>query len=275
MNHLYSDNPKAGAYRSAAHGLAGANTARKGAYLVDNRSVAPAAGITESIGSDGSSPVQMVKWETVGTAAGAVLGMGLATMATGGVAPLLAGLSYLSAGAIAAGGITGGVMGKYAGRTADHSSLKSMNGLAAFQAKYGGSSEGTIAFIHAGDGNYYMVEQETNNRVRVAAEAMGIHYVRQGRKTGYHAEVRTIDWLTESGIALNGAIIWVSKPICGDCGPALKARGVTVKTQVNPRDRYENWVPPTGESRAAVQTGVEYKGRRPEAAILNDWGMKK
>lgn len=222
--------------------------------------------------------MQLVSWGTIGTGVGAAVGFGIGALATGGV------------GLAAAGGALAlGYLGRRAGQHADQQQdqeqqvqhvphvpppdvvghLKSMRGLAQFQSQNGGSTQGTIAFIESG-GNYYMTEQETNFHVREAAEALGITYKGQGRRTGYHAEVRAIDWLTESGIPLNGANVWVSKPVCGDCNDALVGVGANVLTAVS-QERYHNWVPPTGQSRAAVAPNQVFRGKRSEAERLKQW----
>ena len=218
--------------------------------------------------------MQQVSWGTIGTGVGAAVGLVGGAIATGGV------------GLAAAGGALAlGYIGRRLGQRADQNSqqpqhqplppadpvahLKSMAGLARFQRDNGGDTQGTIAFIQVGP-NYYMTEQETNTHVRLAAQALGIHYKPQGRKTGYHAEVRAIDWLTESGIPLAGASVWVSKPVCGDCNDALVERGANVMTEVS-EDRYRQWVPPTGQSRAPVDNPQAYRGRRSEVERLQQW----
>jgi hypothetical protein len=206
--------------------------------------------------------VQPVQFGTIGTALGAVGGLAAATFVTGGMAPLVAAAAYT------ASAVVGGLLVGQAGRMLDYSDLKSMDGLARFQRAHGGDTQGTLAFVHAGDGNYYMIEQQTNNRVGAAAAERGITYIPQGRDSGHHAEVRFIDWAKGRKI-LKNSVIWVSKPVCGDCAVALESEGVTIKTAINVNDRYRNWKAPTGTSRPVNSTGV-FKGRRTEAQVLQD-----
>lgn len=220
-------------------------------YAIDPERPAPS-------NAPASTAMQRVEFGTIGTGLGALAAFGGMAVATGGIGPLAVGA-----------GMLGAYLGRRGGQALDHRDLKSMAGLATFQDANNGNTQGTIAFTHASNGQYYMIEQETNNNVREAAEARGIVYVRQGRRTGYHAEVRTIDWLTESAVPLSGSNMWVSKPVCADCAQALTQRGVTVKTTIS-EESYHNWLAPSGQSRAPVREGVEFRGRRTETERLAD-----
>lgn len=156
------------------------------------------------------------------------------------------------------------------GHVLDHQDLKSMKGLEGFQKDYGGTSQGTLAFVHASDSNYYMIEQETNNRVSQAARARDINYIPQGRESGYHAEIRFIDWAKPKGV-LRGSSIWVSKPICADCAEMLRNEGALIKTPVDEDTRYHNWKAPKGWNREVSSSGT-FRGRRSETErLMAEW----
>ncbi|MDJ0763895.1 MAG: SpvB/TcaC N-terminal domain-containing protein [Myxococcota bacterium] len=149
--------------------------------------------------------------------------------------------------------------------------LEDMHKLAEFQKEFGGGTQGTLALLRTTSGGYYMIEQETNTKILNAANEMGITYIKQGRRTGYHAEVRSIDWLIESAnelkINTKGTQIWVSKEICLDCYNALKEYGFEVKTASN-KKQYKNWLAPQGKQRARVKGGGKYYGRSSEVDRL-------
>lgn len=208
--------------------------------------------------TSGHAPVQRVEWGTVGTVLGLAGGF-TAAVASGGSLPLAA------LGAAAAG-----YVGRRVGQAFDHRSLKSQSGLAAFQEANGGSNQGTLLFAHGNDGQYYMIEQQTNNRVAEAAAERGIHYVKQTRESGKHAEVRFLD---ELGSIAKGADVWVSKPICGDCHDALIDAGVHIKTAWSP-ERYHDWKAPSGQSRRPKNPTEKFRGHRSEVDRLQDWGVK-
>jgi hypothetical protein len=147
--------------------------------------------------------------------------------------------------------------------------LKSEEALAAFQAEHGGSTQGTLALIRTTDGQHYMIEQQTNNRIKDVAEGRGITYLPQGRLSGFHAEMRFIKDGEAQSITLEGAEIWVSKPICGDCAKTLRAKGLTIMTSTM-RKRYRNWLSPDTTARTVPRSGRGFQGRRSEVQRLQE-----
>ena len=142
-----------------------------------------------------------------------------------------------------------------------------MKTLAEFQSKKGGSSQGTVALIETADGGRYMVEQQTNNRIKEAAEGLGITYLPQGRLSGFHAEMRFVKDGKVLKVNFKDAKIWVSKPICAGCADVLTAEGFLIQTSTSPK-YYRNWVSPKNGRRTVPKSGRVFRGRRSEVERL-------
>ncbi len=154
--------------------------------------------------------------------------------------------------------------------------LKSEAALAKFQKTYGGNAQGTLALIEMSDGTHYMVEQQTNNLIKGAAEKLGITYLSQARLSGFHAEMRFIKFGNDQELSLDGAKIWVSKPICADCAETLDDYEVESQTSTSDK-HYRNWVSPETMKPTVPKSGRAYQGRRSEVQQLKDaqrdWDM--
>jgi hypothetical protein len=150
--------------------------------------------------------------------------------------------------------------------------LKSQQALANMQFQSGGDTQGTLAMFQINN-NYYMIEQETNNRVAAAAGVLNIHYIGQRRASGYHAEMRFVAYANAQALGLMGAQVWVSKPICQKCEDVLRTKGVVIHTSCS-KISYDNWVSPEGVNIAdtVVTQPIGYRHRTTEAQRLKQWG---
>ncbi|WP_437512345.1 hypothetical protein [Sorangium sp. So ce1099] len=148
--------------------------------------------------------------------------------------------------------------------------FESQEKLEELQSRCDGSTQGTLALFKVKD-DYYAIEQETNSKVSDECKKHGIAYIYQGRKSGFHAEMRFIKHAKEKGIDIDGAQVWVSKPICKDCARVLRENNLMIQTSCVD-ESYRNWIDPfTLETSTAIERPVgTFRGRRSEAERLKD-----
>lgn len=149
--------------------------------------------------------------------------------------------------------------------------------LAEMQTLTGGSNQGTVVLAECPDGNSIMIEQQTSNAMAQVAENVGASYIKQKRKSGFHAEMRLIRYLRHDlGLdpaAIRGTQVWVSKPICALCARKLREYGCVLNTQ-DDHTVYENWVDPDTMTVSTTIDDANYviRHRQTEAQRLkNEW----